>query len=88
MSQYLQSGGKLIFTRDAVIWESLNNAAESRTWKLEGIRRMERKNPYEVVIDPFSDDKYTFQMTGSPLSDEEYNWITNRLAQVRSSARE
>lgn len=80
--------GKLIFTADGVSWESLNDATQSRTWPYKSIRRLERKNPYEVVIDTFSDGKFSFKLTTKPIGNEEFSAITDDLAKARAAARQ
>lgn len=80
--------GKLVFTAQGIAWESLNDATQSRTWEYKAIRRLERKNPYEVVVDTFSDGKYAFKMTTKPMGNEDYSTITDYLAAARSAARQ
>jgi hypothetical protein len=80
--------GKLVFTAQGIAWESLNDATQSRTWEYKAIRRLDRKNPYEVIVDTFSDGKYVFKMTTKPMGNEDYSTITDYLATARAAARQ
>ena len=80
--------GKLVFTKDGLAWESLDDATQSRTWKYKSIRRLDRSNPYELVVDTFSDGKYSFKMTSKPIGNEEFSTITDYLAAGRAAARQ
>ncbi len=80
--------GKLVFNAEGVSWESLDDATQSRTWPYKSIRRLERKNPYELVIDTFSDGKFSFKLTTKPIGNEEFSAITDDLASARAAARQ
>lgn len=80
--------GKLVFSPQGVAWECLDDATQSRTWEYKAIKRLDRKNPYELVVDTFSDGKYTFKMTLKPMGNEDYSTITDFLAAARSAARQ
>lgn len=80
--------GKLVFTQEGVSWESLDDATQSRTWPYKSIRRFDRSNPYKLVIDTFSDGKYTFNLTTKPIGNEEFSKITDYLAAARAAARQ
>ncbi len=82
------SSGKLVFNQTGVVWESLNDATESRTFAFKSIRRFERKNPYELEIDTFSEGKYSFRFTGSPLGNEDFKTVTDMLTKGRAEARQ
>lgn len=82
------SSGKLLFNAEGVVWESLDDATDSRTYAYKVIRRFDRKNPYELVIDTFNDGKYTFRFTGSPLGNEDFKTITDMLTVGRAGARQ
>lgn len=80
--------GKLVFTPQGVSWESLDDATQSRTWPYKSIRRFDRSNPYALVIDTFSDGKYSFKLTTKPIGNEEFSAITDYLAAARTAARQ
>lgn len=80
--------GKLVFTQEGVSWESLDDATQSRTWPYKSIRRFDRSNPYSLVIDTFSDGKYSFKMTTKPIGNAEFSTITDYLAAARTAARQ
>jgi hypothetical protein len=80
--------GKLVFSQQGVAWECLDDATQSRTWEYKAIKRLDRKNPYEVVVDTFRDGKYTFKMTLKPMGNEDYSTITDYLAAARSASRQ
>lgn len=80
--------GKLIFNADGVVWESLDDATNSRTFEYKAIRRFDRKNAYELVIDTFNEGKYSFRFTGSPLGNEDFKTVTDMLTMGRAGARQ
>lgn len=80
--------GKLVFTKDGLAWESLDDARQSRTWQYKAIRRLDRSNPYELVVDTFADGKYSFKLTTKPIGNEEFSTITDYLAAGRAAARQ
>ncbi len=80
--------GKLVFTKEGLAWESLDDATQSRTWQYKSIRRLDRSNPYELVVDTFSDGKYSFKLTTKPIGNEEFSTITDYLAAGRAAARQ
>ncbi|MCU0228988.1 MAG: hypothetical protein MUF01_15255 [Bryobacterales bacterium] len=82
------SSGKILFRPDAVVWESLDDATDSRTFPYKTIQRFDRKNPYELVVDTFNEGKYTFRFTGSPLGDADFKAITDMLTAGRADARQ
>ncbi|MDZ7640114.1 MAG: hypothetical protein U5J83_17995 [Bryobacterales bacterium] len=77
-----------MFTSKGVAWESLEDATQSRTWEYKVIRQLDRKNPYELVIDTFADGKYSFKMTTKPIGNEDFSVITDYLAAARREARQ
>lgn len=80
--------GKLVFTKEGLAWESLDDATQSRTWQYKSIRRLDRSNPYELVVDTFADGKYSFKLTTKPIGNEEFSTITDYLAAGRAAARQ
>jgi len=82
------SSGKLVFGTSSIIWESLDDATDSRTWEYKSVKRLDRKNPYEVVVDTFNDGKYSFKMTGQPVGNEDFVKITDLLTAARAGARQ
>jgi hypothetical protein len=81
------SSGKLAFGSDGIAWESLNDASDSRTWPYKSIRRLDRKSPYELIIDTFVDGKYSFRMDEKPISTEDFARITDFLVAARAASR-
>ncbi len=82
------NSGKLLFNEDGVVWESLDDATNSRTFEYKTIRRFDRKNAYELVIDTFNNGKYSFKLTGSPLGNDDYKKVTDMLTMGRAGARQ
>ena len=80
--------GKLVFNQQGVAWECLDDATQSRTWEYKAIKRLDRKNPYELLVDTFADGKYSFKMTVKPMGNEDYSTITDYLAAARSASRQ
>ncbi|MCW5962450.1 MAG: hypothetical protein KIT83_00305 [Bryobacterales bacterium] len=65
----------------------MDEATDKRTCDYKGIRRFDRKNPNELVIDTFNDGKYTFRFTGNPRGNEDFKTTTDMPTIGRAGAR-
>lgn len=72
--------GKLIINQERVVFESLEDREHTRQWPLTDIKKIKRKSPYKVEIEPFNRDKYTLELEGKGMDISEFkklqNWIT------------
>lgn len=59
--------GKLIITRDRVAYESLEEREHTRQWPLADIKKIKRKSPYQLEIEPFNRDNYTLEIEGKGI---------------------
>jgi hypothetical protein len=51
--------GRLIVDGERIIFESTDDASESRRWEFREIREVKLKNPYELVVQTFRAAKST-----------------------------
>jgi hypothetical protein len=77
--------GKLIVDNERMIFESTENASESRRWELKEIREFKLKNPYEVIITASTDEKYTLSLSGRGMDNAQYREIVDRITKARTS---
>lgn len=75
--------GKLIITRDRVVYESLEDREHTRQWPLTDIKKVKRSNPYKIEIEPFNRDKYTLELEGSGMDISVYKKLTNWISLSR-----
>ncbi|GEM_PF-948612 len=72
--------GKLIITRDRVVYESLEVREHTQQWPLVDIKKIKRKNPYQIEIEPFNREKYTLEIEGQGIDigvhKKLMNWIS------------
>lgn len=77
--------GKLLINQERVVFESLEDREHTRQWPLVDIKKIKRKSPYKLEIEPFNRDKYTLELEGKGMDISEFkklqNWIT--IARVR-----
>jgi hypothetical protein len=59
--------GKLIITRDRVVYESLEKPEDSRQFPLNEIKKIKRNNPYKIEIDTFNRDNYELDIEGQGM---------------------
>ncbi len=75
--------GKLIISRDRVVYESLEEREHTQQWPLADIKKITRKNPYEIEIEPFNRDKYTLQIEGKGIDISVHKQLMNRISLAR-----
>lgn len=76
--------GQLIITDDRLIFESTDNASDSRRWEFTEIKELKQKNPYEIEIKPFRGDNYNLKLSGKGLDADKFNQLARKVAQARS----
>lgn len=76
--------GKLIIDDQRLIFESTDNATDSRRWDLKDIRELKHSNPYELEIRPFHGDRYTLSLSGSGMDNAQFREIVDRVTRART----
>jgi hypothetical protein len=72
--------GKLIINQTRIVYESMEDREHTRQWPLVDIKKIKRKSPYKIEIEPFNRDKYTLELDGQGLDIAVFkklqNWIS------------
>jgi hypothetical protein len=79
------SHGNLIVTDEMLAYESVDRVDTSRRWQLKEIKQIKLKNPYEIEIEPFDGDSYTFKLQGKGMDNSEFKQIVDRITSARIS---
>jgi hypothetical protein len=74
--------GRLVVTSHYLIFDAGANEA-SRRWQLRDIRAVRRTNENLIVVEPFEDSGYIFELPGDGLVDRDYKKVLGRLALAR-----
>ena len=77
--------GKLIVDAERIIFESTDNASDSRRWELKEIKELKLKNPYELQVRTFRGEKYDLTLSGAGMDNSQYREIVNRVTQARTA---
>ena len=75
--------GKLIITRDRVVYESLEDREHTRQWPLADIKKIKRNSPYKIEIEPFNQDKYTLEVEGKGIDVSVHKQLMNWISLAR-----
>ncbi|MBP6819955.1 MAG: hypothetical protein KA368_00190 [Acidobacteria bacterium] len=75
--------GKLIITRDRVVYESLEDREHTRQWPLADIKNVKRKSPYQIEIEPFNRETYTLEIEGKGIDVSVHKQLMNRISIAR-----
>ncbi|MFN0088157.1 MAG: hypothetical protein ACKVX9_22395 [Blastocatellia bacterium] len=78
--------GKLIITRDRVIYESLENREHTRQWPVVDLKKVKRNNPYRIEIEPFNRDKYTLELEGAGMDISVFKKLENWIVTARTKS--
>lgn len=76
--------GKLIVDDTRIMFESTDNASDSRRWDLKDIKELKNKNPYELEIRPFRGDSYELQLTDA-MDRAQFRDIVDRVTKARTA---
>lgn len=76
--------GKLIVDDTRIMFESTDNASDSRRWDLKDIKELKNKNPYELEIRPFRGDNYELQLTDA-MDQAQFREIVDRVTKSRTA---
>lgn len=77
--------GKLIVDSTRVVFESTDKAEDSRRWRLGEIRELKLKNPYKVEIRTFRGEKYTLNLSGRGMDNDQFREIQRRVIEARTA---
>ncbi|MBE7542087.1 MAG: hypothetical protein HS123_06945 [Solibacteraceae bacterium] len=77
--------GKLIIDSERVIFESADNADESRRWELSEIKEIKLKNPYDFEVRTFRGEKYNLALSGLGMDNSQYREIVDRVTKARTA---
>jgi hypothetical protein len=77
--------GKLIVDDQRLIFESTDNASDSRRWDLKEIKELRHKNAYELEIRPFRGNKYVLMLSGTGMDNSQFREIVNRVTKSRTA---
>lgn len=75
--------GKLIITRDRVVYESLEDREHTRQWPLADIKNIKRKSPYQIEIEPFNRETYTLEIEGKGIDVSVHKQLMNWISIAR-----
>ncbi|MBL8213281.1 MAG: hypothetical protein JNK87_21365 [Bryobacterales bacterium] len=76
--------GKLIIDDTRIMFESTDNASDSRRWELKEIKELKNKNPYELEIRPFRGENYELQLTDA-MDQAQFREIVDRVTKSRTA---
>jgi hypothetical protein len=76
--------GKLIINPERVVYESLEEREHTRQWPLSDIKKIKRKSPYKVEIEPFNREKYVLELEGNGIDITVFKKLENWLSMARS----
>ncbi len=75
--------GKLIISRDRVVYESLEDREHTRQWPLADIKKVKRSSPYKIEIEPLTGDKYTLELEGKGIDVSVHKQLMNWISLAR-----
>ncbi len=75
--------GKLIISSDRVVFESLDDREHTRQWPLADIKKIKRKSPYSIEIEPFNREKYAIEIEGQGIDIGVHKNLMNRISAAR-----
>jgi uncharacterized protein YfiM (DUF2279 family) len=75
--------GKLIVDDQRLMFESTDNALDSRRWDLRDIKELKQRNPYELEVRPFRGERYTLMLSGAGMDNAQYKEIVDRVTKSR-----
>jgi hypothetical protein len=77
--------GKLIVDHERLIFESVDNASDSRRWDLKEIKELRHRNAYELEIRPFRGEKYVLTLSGAGMDNSQFREIADRVTRARTA---
>lgn len=81
---YGSNRGRLIVTAEKMIYESIEDIGRSRQWRYNEIKQLKRDNPYNLRIEPFTGDRYEFELLGKPLDNADFQKLVARITSARA----
>jgi hypothetical protein len=74
--------GRLVVTTRNLIFDA-GTSDSSRRWELQDIRAVRRTNENLIVVEPFENSGYIFELSGTGLVERDYKLVLGRLALAR-----
>jgi hypothetical protein len=81
------SKGRLLVTNSGLAYESIDDVKDSRRWEFRDIKELKLHSPYELEVDPFTGDKYSFGVEGQGMSNGDYQDLIDRVTKARVAPR-
>jgi hypothetical protein len=75
--------GRLVVTAKDLIFDAGTSEA-SRRWELHSIRALKRNSENLIVVEPYENSGYIFEVPGPGLADRDYRIMLGRLALARN----
>ena len=75
--------GRLVITARDLIFDASTSDASHR-WELQNIRALRRTNENLIVVEPFENSGYIFELPGDGLPNRDYKIVLGRLALARN----
>lgn len=76
--------GRLMITKDRIMYESVSEVSHSRRWDLSQIKQTKRSGPYVLGIEPFEGGDNNFEIQGQGLDDRDYRALVDRITAARA----
>lgn len=83
-SLYGSCKGRIIVNDDRISYESLDDRDHSRQWNFVDVKKMKRKSPYKLEIQPLTGDDYTFEILGQGIDINDFKTMENKLAAAKA----
>jgi hypothetical protein len=78
--------GVLTISEKKIEFECPANDCRPIRWGLRDIRDIRQQSPFELLIFPYNDDKYTFEFQSQPLERAVFNALVSRVIMARQPA--
>lgn len=75
--------GRVVFTAERFLFESVGNASHSRQWAMKDLKEVRRPNPYELEIKPFDGNDYKLNLLGKAMSSSDYQKLVEFVTNAR-----
>jgi hypothetical protein len=82
--RYKDDRGKLVVGAQAMTFEDVSNAKNSRTWTYSQIKELKRENGNQIRIEPYTGDEIELRVEGAGMSEAVYKSIADRIVAARS----
>lgn len=79
------SDGQLMIDNERVIFESTDNASDSRRWELREIKELKLNNPFDLEVRTFRGEKYNLMLSGAGMDNSQLREIQERITRARTA---